>query len=152
MTTRYFEADVAWFGVDRLGQIAAFITAGSAPIPRELLNRADLDLATLEQVANRLPKIGEGLLVERSGDMSSFVSLAERGFFVFDWSDVHRTRLEHINAYERVCAPTIALSVGLVDRIQLAAIQFESIIFGNSKKVSIHEFVECVWPVDSGYE
>ena len=145
MITSYFEADVAWFGVDSLGQAAAFITAGRAPIPRDLLNRADIDLAKLEQIANRLPKIGEGLLVERSGNMSSFVALAERGFFVFDWSDVHRTRVEHINEYERVCAPTIPLMIGLIDRLELAAIQFEPIIFGNSKTISIHDFVECVW-------
>jgi hypothetical protein len=144
--TRYFEADLAWFGVDNLGHAAAFITAGTGPIPASLLDQADLDLPSLEQIANQLPKIGAAHLVERSGNMSSFVALAERGFFVFDWADVHRLKIEHINAYERVCTPATPLILGN-DQVQFAFIRFQSISFEDLKTIPIHEFVECEWPI-----
>ncbi len=41
--------------------------------------------------------------------MTSFLDLAKRGLFVFDWTDVYRTRRASIEAYELVAVPACAI-------------------------------------------
>lgn len=98
------QIDCVWLAVDHIGMLGAMITAGSGPIPRALLNDA-IDVTDSETLLLSLPVIGQS---KEFADAASFSGLAQRGFFVYDWSDVHRTG-EALNSYELHAAPSSRL-------------------------------------------
>lgn len=56
-----------------------------------------------------LPEIGSAAVLKRYGDPSSFIALSNRGLFVYDWTDVHRTTSTEIGLYELVSTPGTAI-------------------------------------------
>lgn len=93
--------DTLWLASDHAGHLGVFVTGGSGPIPVQAL-RPDYPLEDLEARLLELPKASDiDLRVPRP---DGFVALAECGFFVFDWSDVHRTEA-YIDEYELVASP-----------------------------------------------
>lgn len=96
--------DVAWFATDVGGNVGAFISAGSGPIPATALGGSEDDVLDLEEKM----KGGTGrrggyelhVDVPRPDD---FIDLAERGFFVFDWNGV---------TYTLVASPLNPLFIG----------------------------------------
>jgi hypothetical protein len=101
------QLDRVWLAIDSTWRLAAMVTAGRGPIPASLL--AMPLAADVEQILLRLPIIGRGLLAMQMPDPTSFLKLSERGLFVYDWTDIHRTRVEYKQAYELVCSPTVRL-------------------------------------------
>lgn len=97
-------SDYVWLGSNRRGQVAAFAIAGLGPIPNEVLRRCDV--AAIENEALRLlPKSSAATLLVEIPRPASFLALATRGLFVYDWSDAHRAKVEDIKAYELVAIP-----------------------------------------------
>jgi hypothetical protein len=84
------ELDVEWVAVDRVGRVAVFTTGGVGPIPRVYLDQPGILDCTREAVWAALERTESVLLVSlpRPDDYEAF---ARRGFFAFDWCDVHRT-------------------------------------------------------------
>ncbi len=80
-----------------------------------------------------LPVIGDGQGLAADGDISSFLDLARRGLFVFDWTDVHRIARDSVHAYERIAAPTVPASITTLpaDLLALAQGQRSRSIFGD---------------------
>ena len=65
-----------------------------------------------------LPVIGSVVLHISYPKMQSLIDLAERGFFVYDWTDIHRVSTNFIGEYELVVTPSIPISVSkLVEQI-----------------------------------
>jgi hypothetical protein len=107
--------DCFWIGSDSIGNVGVFIIAGMAPVPSQVLSAEYGDMLELEEQLLQLPIISE---VQHPGEDRSFSDLpelAERGFFIFDWSDIHRARSEKIRGYERMTAPTRPLNVNELD-------------------------------------
>jgi hypothetical protein len=102
--------DFAWLGRDKLGNVAAFVTGGCGPIPREALWQVALPVAPEETLLS-LPLAGEARLLGSYANMQSFGALAKRGVFVYDWSDVHRVSSAQTGLYELVAAPAVPLAV-----------------------------------------
>jgi len=103
-TTAYPQGvDAAWLATDALGFVAVFTTGGEGPIPPSALPAAvgEPDLET--QIVS-LPIVSAA--TGAASVPSSFVALAERGFFAYDWADVHRTQANATHKYELVCRPT----------------------------------------------
>ena len=96
--------DAAWIGRDEDGRVALFITAGEAPIPEIALAQFDNALWPEERIAE-LPRLGGWKIHVTYPKMDSVLVPAERGLFVFDWSDVHRSKAERLDAYELVTSP-----------------------------------------------
>src|SRR5687767_12160860 len=99
------DLDLAWLATDSAGLVGAFLTGGAGPVPAAAM--ATIDAA--EETALTLPETSGCELRVSVADPSSYVALANRGLFVYDWSDVHRTTAETSNVYELVAAPTIPL-------------------------------------------
>lgn len=78
------------------------ITAGKGPVPAEILK--DGLLLEIENWLLELRTVGRASLIADAPDPESFVNLSERGFFVYDWTDVHRVS-QFTRAYELVCSP-----------------------------------------------
>ena len=102
--------DAAWVARDETGCVAFFITAGEGPIPEVALQQLQGDIWPEELMAG-LAKIGSCVLHVVVPNPSSFVALAERGVFVYDWSDIHRTEVDALGAYERVASPGATINV-----------------------------------------
>jgi hypothetical protein len=100
--------DCAWLVSDIAGCLAAVVTAGAGPIPESVFG-GPVDLFDLERQLLQLPVVGEASSLVEDGDATSFLDLARRGLFVFDWTDVHRTGRAEIGAYQLVAVPACAI-------------------------------------------
>lgn len=79
-------SDVEWFATDSAGNLAAFVTAGLGPVPLCVFEQ-ELSLIGLHTRVDALPAISTTEPVDRAqGTNPSFVRLAAKGFFVYDWN------------------------------------------------------------------
>jgi hypothetical protein len=138
--------DCLWLAHDRNNHIGGFVTAGLGPIPVDLL---DLDASKVREsgrLSSDLPKVsGSRLLVSMYKDPSSFLDLAERGIFVYDWTDIHGGRL-YTDAYELVATPTTPLLLAsLPDRLRAltSLVKFDANDFSEEKYLKVHDYCPC---------
>jgi hypothetical protein len=96
--------DGSWIGRDKAGHVAIFITAGEGPVPGPALEQFNLEPCA-EDLISALPIISECVTVKRYPKMSSFEEPARRGFFAYDWSDVHESRATESGAYQLIARP-----------------------------------------------
>lgn len=94
--------DCVWLASDNFGRLAAMITAGEGPIPATAL-ATGTDITETEERLLELPAIGRAHLNTEVPNPASFLELSERGFFVYDWTDVYGSQRR---AYELVCSPS----------------------------------------------
>jgi hypothetical protein len=142
MSVRYPEADAAWVATDRFGNLAALITAGVAPIPTILLERG-LNIEAVENAILAMPRTSEArMMISNVPDPKSFVELAQRGFFIFDWRDAHRIRAECTYAYEIVCKPVQPLRMGIEYCGPKIEIVFKDLGFHSCNQILIGKYFE----------
>ena len=96
----YKGLDVVWLAVDSRDHVAAFATAGEGSIPATALAFVE----DAEEMIRALPMISNATLKGGLGDTIDWVVLAERGFFAYDWSDVHRPQ-HKLMGYELMARP-----------------------------------------------
>ena len=134
--------DVLWLASDQAGHLGVFVTGGRGPIPvPALLETYPLD--TIEDQVLKLPQISDIDLRIREPRPDRFVALAERGFFVFDWSDIHRTEA-YIDEYELIALPYRPLTLDqLSDELLDAArsIRLAKVAFANSWRVDVRSYM-----------
>ncbi|WP_363796411.1 hypothetical protein ABU614_13530 [Lysobacter firmicutimachus] len=138
--------DLVWAARDKYGRLAALVTAGEGPVPKEIIGDDGLPDCDLEAEILRLPVASKALLHVQVPRPDDFIAMAERGFFVYDWRDVNRTATEASNCYELVASPTQAVSWSFLDvsLSRLGAVQLVEYDFSNAKKLclkSIRGFV-----------
>lgn len=102
--------DAGWLGADERGRVGLFITAGQGPVPAAALSQLECD-PWPEEAIMKLSKSADCTLSCNVPDPSTFVAVAERGFFVFDWSDIYCTHAEELGEYELVASPSIGVSL-----------------------------------------
>lgn len=102
--------DCAWIACDSDGHVAAIITAGSGTIPDSIFD-GPVDLFDLEERLLQLPVLSDAAALATEGDLTSFLDLARRGLYVFDWTDIHRALRKSVGAYEMVARPATVLRV-----------------------------------------
>lgn len=102
------EVDCAWLVSDIASCLAVVVTAGAGPLPESVFG-GPVDLFDLEYRLLQLPVVGEANALIEEGDVTSFLDLARRGLFVFDWTDVHLTGRAKIDAYQLVAVPEFAI-------------------------------------------
>ena len=136
--------DCCWLASDRNGNPGVFVTGGRGPIPAQaLLETYPID--TIEERILTLPKASDIDLRVRMSRPYRFVTLAERGFFVFDWSDVHRTEA-YIDEYELMALPYRPLTLDLLpDDLADAArsVRFTKVAFASSWRVNVRAHMTC---------
>lgn len=130
--------DCCWLASDRIGQLGVFVTGGSGPIPAQaLLPTYPLD--QIEETILELPKASDIDLRVRVPRPDRFVALAERGFFVYDWSDVHRTE-QYIDEYELMALPYRPLTLELLPESlsdSARAVRFSAVSFATAWRVDV---------------
>ena len=97
--------DCVWLASDVAGHVGAFITAGLGPIPSAALDEKMLPIEDVEASLCELPQSTHAKLLVSVKRPDDFVALAERGIFVYDWTDIGRTAANALHRYELVAAP-----------------------------------------------
>ena len=136
--------DCCWLASDRIGQLGVFMTGGSGPIPAQALLPA-YPLDDIEQAIFELPKASDIDLRVRLPQPNRFVALAERGFFVYDWSDVHRTE-QYIQEYELMALPYRPLTLDLLpDSLSetARAVRFTAVSFASAWRIDARAHMTC---------
>jgi hypothetical protein len=128
------QIDCVWVASDRNGKLGAFITAGCAPIPTEAFDEEFMDVPDIEQRIGVMPTVSKcQLLTRHIPRPDDYIALAERGFYTFDWTDVH-PRGPRLNAYELVALPERPAAidalphelVAMATALKLARVDFSS--------------------------
>ncbi len=102
-------SDFVWVGCDREGKVGVFVTGGEGPVPAVALRVGRIAVEEIEGRLLELPATTSGRLIVPLKRPDDFMELARRGFFAYDWSDVHRTRSERVGKYEQIAAPEVPL-------------------------------------------
>lgn len=141
--------DWVWAATDRDGHVAAFVTAGEAPVPRDVIEIQFRDSAHVEEaIAALAPSSGIRGFME-PGDREALVELAHRGLFVYDWRDVRRALRDELGAYELVAAPTTpvrAATLPPVLRVAAMSMRFDRLRFRDAPLIDVHGHAPCLQP------
>lgn len=167
--------DCVWLAVDEIRQVAAFATAGIAPVPVAVFDPPEV-LDTAEKLVWDLPVRGEFVRhfqppadpaplgwfswfarppeLPKGPGTSCYEEFARRGVFGYDWFDAHRFRLgEKTGTYDLIAAPTSPARVDDLDPAvgELARlVRFEGIRFGQYTSVAVAQRVPCLWGGSTG--
>lgn len=148
MTTQPYpeHIDCLWLASDSEGYLGAFITAGAGPIPMEALNFIGLPVVDTGDRLCQLPAVSKAQLLVSLKPPNDFIDLAERGIFVYDWSDVHRSKSRGLKKYELYAVPTNPITVTSLpsDLESLArAVKLANIKFTDGNNVDIRAQMVC---------
>lgn len=103
--------DCVWLASDGEAHLGAFIPAAIGPIPTEALNSIIVPIEDVAGRVNELPSMSQAQLLVSVKRPDDFVDLAERGMFLYDWTDIHRRAREALRVYEPVAAPTKPITI-----------------------------------------
>lgn len=137
--------DCVWLAVDRQGHLGAFVTGGAGPIPASVLDAGSPPLEDVEQRVSDLPKVSSARLLVRLNRPDDFIAIAERGLFVYDWSDVHRSHADALRAYEPIAVPTNPLPLAsLADAaVKSMASTKIGVAFSDEVPLDVRKYVHC---------
>lgn len=138
--------DCVWLAVDRDGHLGAFVTGGEGPIPLQALNSAHSPVEEIEERIYDLPRVSDARLLVEMKRPDDFVAIAERGFFVYDWTDVQRTMRESVHAYELVAVPVNPITIDAVpDEIVglVAGLGLDNATFVNGGRLDVCAYLSC---------
>lgn len=137
--------DCVWIGSDREGRIGAFVTAGEGPIPVGLLLSDRLSLDEIEGRLGELPSVTSAKLLVPLKRPDDFVDLARRGFFAYDWTDVHRTSSEALHVYEQIAVPETPISARELPAEVAALLEgmVLNVSFSQDVKIDVTRHLDC---------
>jgi hypothetical protein len=141
---RYIYSDLAWLAVDAVWHLAVFTTAGIAPIPSRVLDHREL-AERAEELLEQLPVIGDCQLLVSLPRPDDYIGFARRGFFAYDWEDVHRTG-GYSRCYEILARPTVPRSVDdITGELRVAAelVRLGTLAFATSLAISAGRLGPC---------
>jgi hypothetical protein len=141
--------DWVWVAADRVGNVGAFVTAGSGPIPVNVLHAGLGLLEGIEEVVWSLPRTSEAQILVVTKRPDDFVAMAERGLYVYDWSDVHRTARDALGRYELTAAPRSPIQARdvpseLADALSRA--RFDTVLFASEHTLDVRALLRCREP------
>lgn len=138
--------DCTWIACDPNGHVAVFISAGEGPIPSRALTSSPVPVDELEVRLLRLQCTSDAELLFTAPRPDSYVELARRGMYVYDWTDIHRTSDVRC-AYEIVARPTRPVGLaGLSADLAACArsTKFSSLLFMSSNLVDPTAYFPCM--------
>jgi hypothetical protein len=138
--------DCVWLACDQEGHLGAFITAGMGPIPVMALDASQMPVEDVEMRLCTLPSVARAQLLVSVKRPDDFIDLAERGLFVYDWTDINRTAREALRVYEPVAVPSMPISVSSLpsDLAALAQVlKLTDVVFAEGNAVDIRAHLSC---------
>jgi hypothetical protein len=132
-----------WFTIDADDTVAAFNTAGYGPMPRIVLEQAQLNDEPWDYLWDqpvRCEAIRDPL--EFPGE----THMAKRGLFGYDWTDLIRAGA-YLNQYEREARPVHPIrGEELPERYTalLRAVSFDSLRFAAAPRIDARRLLCCI--------
>lgn len=143
-----YDTDLVWVGLDKDGFVGAFVTAGLGGIPIEAISSQLICLNEIEKEVLKLELISTAELKFSLPRPDDYIEMANRGLYVYDWSDIHKTAHEEKRAYERIATPDNPLKVEQLydDRLicYLKKIQLKSVQFNLSEYIEVEKDLSCL--------
>src|SRR5436305_2139474 len=106
-----------------------------------------IPIEDIESRICRLPLVSKAELLVSVKRPDDFIDLAERGVFVYDWTDINRTAREALRAYAPVAVPTRPITANSLpsDLSALAEIvRLVDVVFAASGAVDVCAHLSCV--------
>lgn len=138
--------DCVWLATDRELNLGVFFTGGSGPIPVGMLHDCSFAIENVEEAIENLPIVSEARLLIQVNRPDDFYDMAKKGFFVYDWQDVHRTIRECSNKYEPVASPISPITIDdLPESLKQLALRAKLLTFSFAKgqDLDIESEIEC---------
>ena len=138
--------DCVWLASDREGHLGAFITAGLGPIPAEALDSVYMPIEDIEVQLCQLQPVSQAQLLVSVKRPDDFIDLAERGIYVYDWTDINRTASEALRVYEPVAVPTQPITASSLPANLAAlatALRLVDVVFAVCGAVDIRAHLSC---------
>ena len=107
---------------------------------------AYISVEDIEGQLCQLPTVSEARLLVSVKRPDDFIDLAERGVFVFDWTDINRTAREALHVYEPVAIPTKPITANELptDLADLAkALRFDDVAFAAEGRLDVRALMSC---------
>ncbi|RTL43030.1 MAG: hypothetical protein EKK49_00540 [Rhodocyclaceae bacterium] len=139
--------DCVWLATDRNGHLGAFVTGGSGPIPVSATSDSSFPIEDIEAAVCELPQISETRLLVQMKRPDDFIDIAQRGFFVYDWRDVHRTTHDSTHVYEPVAVPLNPITLdALPESIRRLAVDatLRDSAFVEEQALDVMAMLECL--------
>ncbi|MGQ0701140.1 MAG: hypothetical protein ACT4PZ_23220 [Panacagrimonas sp.] len=138
--------DCVWLASDREGYLGAFVTGGVGPVPLQALNHEGTSVQDIEGLICGMPSVSGARTLVSIKRPDDFLDLAERGIFVYDWIDFHRTASESLHAYEQVATPVSPITVDMLPD-ELAGIakilRFDDVAFVDAQRLDVRAYMNC---------
>ncbi|RUL73605.1 hypothetical protein [Dyella choica] len=131
--------DCVWIASDRAGCVAAFVTAGMGPIPYEVFYGA-IELQDIEEQVCQLPDVSSARRLIELELPNDYVDMASKGFFVYDWQDIHRAEVNCSRAYEPITRPSNPISVVELPsplRSVVEGVKFRKVLFADGGNIAV---------------
>lgn len=139
--------DCVWMGIDQHNNVAVFITAGEGPIPFAVFTFEEFSKDGFELEILSLQKTTQAKVLVDVPNPSSFVELASRGFFVYDWGEFVYNPNSSQPSYRLVAQPTFPSKV---DSLSLrlckvaSSVVFSGVMFAHAEAIDPTENLECL--------
>lgn len=142
------DLDCGWIAADREGRVGVFVTGGRGPVPRVALLPERPPVEEIEFFLGALPSFTTARVVVQLKRPDDFVESAERGFFAYDWTDVHRAEREALGSYELIAAPDKPISIKelpkeITDLLQGIVLD---VSFTQERLIDVTKYLECQTP------
>jgi hypothetical protein len=119
---RAYSQELDWLAVDNKGQLGVFTAVMDAPIPDKVKSSFENYLDLRERIELTLKTTSAIVTTREKGDFSEWISYADKGFFAFDFQDVHRT--DKKNQYDLIARPARPLTI---DQLHLPSLLADSL-------------------------
>lgn len=139
--------DCFWIASDKGSNIAAFVTGGEGPIPKSVLSGGKLSIDGIWEAVHSLPVATFAKLFDILPSPNDFERIAEKGFFVYDWSDVERVASKRTHLYELLAAPTTPIKLNMLPpqlRDLADEVKFSEVVFSESLTLDVQDKFDCL--------
>ena len=104
--------DYGWLAVDDAGYVAVLCTGGDGPVPATAIpNSFEVEEELPEALLSEEPIRSSYMLFIECPRPDSFIEIAQRGVFAYNWGDACRTLANCIGEYELAAAPTVPVKI-----------------------------------------
>jgi hypothetical protein len=118
-----YSQEFDWLAIDNKGQLGIFTATMNAPIPNKVKSSFE-NYENLRQRIESTPKTTSAIVETREkGNFGDWIAYAGKGFFAFDFQDIHRT--DKKNQYDLIARPARPLTV---DELQLPSLLADSLV------------------------
>ena len=141
-----YDWDLEWLAVDDDDNIAVFTSAGKGPIPTQGFLEYSND--NFVNSLWSMPKVSDCELLVDLPRPDDYIELSEKGFYTYDWTDVHRTK-NKLDKYEIHSRPITPIKLDQLPNLIREVVKNISIPikFSELNEIDVGTYLDCKYEV-----